>query len=992
MRSKILIIASMFFLLAAGLSAQVTEAWTARYDGPLNSYQYGRAVACDAAGNVYVTGYGYYSTTASYDIITVKYNSAGVQQWVQAYNGTANSSDYGYDIAVTPAGDVYVTGYANNTGTSGDITIIKYNTAGVQQWVRTHAGSAGSYTDYAYDVDVDASGNVYVAGYIYNSSYSDMIAIKYNSAGTLQWASTYNGPMNTYDYAYALAVDGSGNVYLGGHGYYTTTSSYDYEIVKFNSSGVQQWATNYNSPLNTTEYFRDIAVDGSGNVYVTGYGYYYTSSYPDYITVKLSTAGAFQWVAPYNGPGATYDYGNSIEVTSAGNVYVAGYSTGSGTGYDFATIMYNTAGAQQWVARYNGPGNGTDYLTNYCKGIALDAAGNCYVTGYSTGSGTGYDYGTVKYNASGAEQWVMRYNGPASSSDYGRGIAVDVSNNVYVTGDSYAASPAYNDYLTIKYTQQTGPTGTQPDNLVKNSTESVYVGDGIYNTDGTDQFRSQSANSGTAAVYHVRIENDGTTTGQFNVTGTGDGTSAHASWTVAYYDALTAGNDITSQVTGSGWSTGSLAGGAYREIRVEVTSDEDAWGMETYDVLVTSTSSVDPTKIDAVRATTTVTPYYQPDNQIKKENETAYMGDDVYNSDGTDQTKFYVTNYWVTRTFYIMIENDDNLADNFTVTGTGPGSGWTVAYFDAASGGTDITGPVTAGGWSTGAIDPDDYVEIRLEVTGSSTCDTLYEILVTSASTASTSNIKEQDAVKAVMISAGAQPDGLIKNQEETSYAGDDVYNLTGMNQTREQTCNPQSPAAIYHVRIQNDYEDEEGNPDVIEVKATKGNADWTVQYFNTANGVEITAQITGTGWLTPALKTREYEEISVHVTPTDTTVDSATCAVTVNLTSTNDKNRKDAVKAVSTYINKPGSVDETGLPDNFALDVSAGLVNFSLPKTTNVSLCVYDVTGRVMATLAEGKREPGTYTARWDAPSGVYFVKLVTSEFSAVRKIAVIR
>src|SRR6266508_1616854 len=133
------------------------------------------------------------------------------------------------------------------------------------------------------------------------------------------------------------------------------------------------------------------------------------------------------WVARYNGPGNLDDGGHAIAGDSSGNVYVTGGSHGSGTDLDYATIMYTSAGQQQWVARFNGPANGWDRAA----AIARDSSGNVYVTGQSLGLGTNFDYATVKYDSAGQEQWVARHSASALS-DLARAIAVDSSGNVYV--------------------------------------------------------------------------------------------------------------------------------------------------------------------------------------------------------------------------------------------------------------------------------------------------------------------------------------------------------------------------------------------------------------------------------------------------------------------------------------------------------------------------------------------------------------------------------
>src|SRR4030095_2688900 len=205
----------------------------------------------------------------------------------------------------------------------------------------------------------------------------------------------------------------------------------------------QQWVARYSGRNNSDDRATAIAVGHSGNVYVTGGSGF---PYGGYATIKYNSSGQQQWVASYDGPGNGDDHAVAIAIDSSGNVYVTGYSPGSGTGTDYATVKYDNSGQQQWVARYNGPGNGVDWAT----GMVIDGSGNVYVTGESPGSDGFPDYATIQYDNSGQHAWSARYNGTGNGDDGAAGIAIDGSGNVYVTGGSAAPDGGF-DYATIKY-------------------------------------------------------------------------------------------------------------------------------------------------------------------------------------------------------------------------------------------------------------------------------------------------------------------------------------------------------------------------------------------------------------------------------------------------------------------------------------------------------------------------------------------------------------
>jgi hypothetical protein len=292
---------------------------------------------------------------------------------------------------------------------------------GVPLWTnRFFGGSAG--------MAIDTAGNVVVTGCSCETT-NDYVTIKYSNSGVPLWTNRYHRPGNLGDQPAAIAVDGSGNVFVTGS---------DYATIKYSGLGMPLWTNRYDGPGNTWDAASAIAVDSSGNVFVTGISLSGSdSTSADYATIAYSNTGVPLWTTRYDGAN-NFDRPLAIAVDASGNVFVTGESYDGGPSpIDFATVAYSNAGAPLWTNRYDGPAN----LYDRASAIAVDGSGNVFVTGFSENP-SNKDYATIAYSNSGVPLWTNRYN-PGGLWTSSTAIAVDSSGNVFVTGDS--ATVAYSN-------------------------------------------------------------------------------------------------------------------------------------------------------------------------------------------------------------------------------------------------------------------------------------------------------------------------------------------------------------------------------------------------------------------------------------------------------------------------------------------------------------------------------------------------------------------
>ncbi|GJQ21935.1 MAG: hypothetical protein HBSIN02_22900 [Bacteroidia bacterium] len=364
--------------------------WVRKYNGPGNSTDIGRSIAVDADGSVFVTGESRSgSSSGTEDFLTIKYLANGDTAWTRRYDGLGGLGDFPAGLALDDSGNVYVTGGSNSGASGNDIIVVKYNNDGVEQWVSRFEGTATfGFSDYSYGIAVDpVTGNAHVVGHADNlNTFWDLTTLKYDRYGTKVWHRTYAGPVNNVsEKGEAITIDAAGNVYITGSSN-GTNSSTDIVTIKYSADGTEQWTRRFDRNQLIDDPFA-IAVDPAGNVLVGG------ESGNDYVLIKYSPSGDSLWARWYNGTANLTDQVYAIAVDGDGDIYVTGRSGGNGSSYDIVTIKYTAAGDSVWGVRFNGTGSFNDEAT----AIKIDHLGHIYVAGMSTGTGESGNFHLVKY-------------------------------------------------------------------------------------------------------------------------------------------------------------------------------------------------------------------------------------------------------------------------------------------------------------------------------------------------------------------------------------------------------------------------------------------------------------------------------------------------------------------------------------------------------------------------------------------------------------------
>jgi Bacterial Ig domain/Beta-propeller repeat len=370
-----------------------------------------------------------------------------------------NDDDLGSGVVVDATGNVYITGVTsgsfpgNSNAGKEDVFLIKFDVNGAQQWVK-QLGTDGN--DSASGVVVDVTGNVYITGEAggsfpgtSNAGKRDIFLMKFDANGTQQWVKQFG--TNDDDLASGVALDATGNVYVVG----TTDGSFPGNgnvgesgcfLLKFNANGTQRWVKQFG-----TESFDNasgVAVDVTGNVYITGQT---GGSFPGNINVggwdvflmKFDVNGTQQWLKQL---GTTEsEFASGVAVDASNNVYITGQTGGSFPGnsnvgyFDGLLMKFDANGSQRWVKQF---GSDND---DYVHGVAVDVTGNAYITGETRGSFRGNssagasDVFLLKFDVNGTQQWLKQLG--TDNEEAATGIAIDATGDVHITGIAFGSFP-----------------------------------------------------------------------------------------------------------------------------------------------------------------------------------------------------------------------------------------------------------------------------------------------------------------------------------------------------------------------------------------------------------------------------------------------------------------------------------------------------------------------------------------------------------------------
>lgn len=449
MKSKIylLFITLMLTAFSQNLFSQSLQ-WSQTYNSAGPNRDTPNDNVIDASGNCYVIGEKYISGF-NYDFVVIKYNSSGVEEWVRIFDGSEtdnfNDNDEGKVIKVGSDGNIYAAGNLSDSVTKQNCSIVKITPDGYVSWSKKFNFSGTNY-DYIEDILVDLPNGIYAAGRTYDwlAGNNDALTIKYDTSGNVLWAKNFDSSDSLVlgnDGSRFIMKDNAGFIYTSGNSEYLTP---DFNFLKYSPDGDLIHSYLYDDEYAEESLYK-MKIDNSGNIYAVGKGTGVTM-----IIVKLDSSLSLQWTDTTSYGTYNNDHAEDFTIADDGNVYICGtLSMDSGLGYFLtksAVLKYTPAGNLEWLFTHI-----SNSTAESSKKIITSNDGTIFVLGYFWTP----DYSTshlkiMRLNSSGSLIDSIFYNGSGSNNMVANTFSIDANNSLYIslTRNSLANS---NKIVTLKY-------------------------------------------------------------------------------------------------------------------------------------------------------------------------------------------------------------------------------------------------------------------------------------------------------------------------------------------------------------------------------------------------------------------------------------------------------------------------------------------------------------------------------------------------------------
>ncbi|MHA1376703.1 MAG: SBBP repeat-containing protein, partial [Promethearchaeota archaeon] len=374
------------------------------------------------------------------NLISPSQSSPTDNNWYLTWGG--GDLEYGTDVLIDNANNIYFAGTTYSFSDESDICIVKYDPFGKQIWNLT---CGGIKDDYGANLAFDSLGNVFLACtteiYKFGVGLSNYICLtKFNSSGQKEWETIWGGDANN-EYCRDIVIDSSDNIYVSGDTASFGAGSFDTFLIKFDTDGTEQWFQTWGGLEG--DFCGSMDLDSFDNIYLTGDTDSYGTGSNDLFLVKYDGSGNFLWESLWGT--SAYDAGEAIVIDPSDNIFIGGSTTSYGSGdWDFCLLKYDINGNFKWYQTRGG------IDSDYCYAIALDSYNNIYLAGKTESfTALGKDYYLVQFSTAGIFQWEYIWGGLNSEECYS--LKIDKFNSIFMGGYTDTYGLGSRDMCLVKF-------------------------------------------------------------------------------------------------------------------------------------------------------------------------------------------------------------------------------------------------------------------------------------------------------------------------------------------------------------------------------------------------------------------------------------------------------------------------------------------------------------------------------------------------------------